>query len=231
MLSGVLGAIAQVEFRRVLSFQVISTIGYMLMGLGLFTPLALAGSVFYIIQDIVVKTNLFLISGVVQRWRRTEDLRYLGGLYRASAGLALLFLIPALSLAGIPPLSGFFGKLSLVQAGLRAEEYIIVAVALIVSPLTLLSMTRVWAEAFWKADPMKQNELNVVPDLGQSPARTGPWLPSAEKWGMLVPIATLAVITVVLGLAAGPVFVLTHQAAEQLLDPSGYIEAVLGGTR
>lgn len=211
MVSGVLGAIAQVEFRRVLSFQVISTIGYILMGLGLLTPLALAGSVFYIIQDIVVKTNLFLISGVTLRLRRTDALYRLGGLYKGLPVLAVLFFIPAMSLSGIPPLSGFFAKLALVEAGLQSEHYVIVLVALIVSPLTLFSMTKVWAEAFWKPDPSGKDDRE------------------SAGWGTLGPITVLAAITVVLGLAAEPAFVLSRHAANQLLNPTGYIEAVLGG--
>ena len=118
MLTGVLGAVAQNEFRRILSFHIISQIGYMIMGLGLFSSLALAGSVFFIAHNIIAKTNLFLISGLAYRLRGTYDLHALGGLYAAYPVVALLFLIPALSLAGLPPLSGFAAKLILVRAGL-----------------------------------------------------------------------------------------------------------------
>ena len=228
MLSGVLGAIAQVELRRVLSFQVISTIGYMLMGLGLLTPLALAGAVFYVIQDIVVKTNLFLISGVTLRLGGTDALPRLGGLYGRSLLLALLFFIPAMSLAGIPPLSGFFAKLALVQAGLGADQYAMVAVALIVSPLTLYSMTRVWAEAFWKRNPPEKVECETS-GAADRPSPIAPSWPGAAGWSLLGPITALAAITVGLGLAAEPVFELSRRAAEQLLDPSAYVAAVLGG--
>ena len=211
MVSGVLGAIAQVEFRRILSFQVISTIGYMLMGLGLFTPLALAGSVFYVIQDSVVKTSLFFVSGVVQRRCGTSDISRLGGLYRASPLLAVLFLIPALSLAGIPPLSGFFAKLALVEAGIAAERFTIVAVALLVTPLTLLSMTRIWSEAFWKPAPPDACHAKRTPT------------------GMLAPIVVLTALIIAIGLLAEPVFTLSTRAADQLLDPMEYIRVVLGG--
>lgn len=228
MISGVLGAIAQVEIRRVLSFQVISTIGYMLMGLGIFTPLALAGSLFYIIQDVAVKTNLFLISGVILRLRGTDTLPRLGGLYGRSPILAVLFFIPAMSLAGIPPLSGFFAKLALVQAGLMTEQYAIVAVALVVSTLTLLSMTKIWAEAFWKADPTGNDDERNDQKAERPSAATRHSRSWTGKWGMLTPIAVLAAITVVLGVAAEPVFTLSQRAADQLLDPSAYIEAVLG---
>jgi multicomponent Na+:H+ antiporter subunit D len=227
MVTGVLGAIAQLEFRRVLSFQVISTIGYMLMGLGILTPLALTASVFYIIQDAAVKTNLFLISGVTQRLRGTDSLARLGGLSGRSPLLAVLFFIPAMSLAGIPPLSGFFAKLALVEAGLLTEEYAIVAVALVVSTLTLLSMAKLWAEVFWKPDPAGKDDPSAEEESART-AVTHRITSRNECWGLLGPIAALALITVALGLAAEPVFALSQRAADQLMDPSTYIEVVLG---
>lgn len=213
MVVGVLGAMAQGEFRRVLSFHIISQIGYMIMGLGLFTPLGLAGSVFYLTHHIIVKTNLFLVSGVVERLGGTQQLKRLGGLYRSHPALAALFLAPALSLAGLPPLSGFFAKLGLVQAGLQANQGGIVAVSLVVSLFTLFSMMKLWNEAFWKVAP------NSDPPAGDRLALAG-WL---------LPIAALAVVTVAIGLGAGPVFALALRAGEQLMNPAAYMEVVLGG--
>jgi multicomponent Na+:H+ antiporter subunit D len=214
MVTGVLGAVAQGEFRRVLSFHIISQIGYMVMGLALFTPLALAGSVFYIAHHIIVKTNLFLVSGVVKRLHGTLELKKLGGLYQSMPLLALLFLVPALSLAGIPPLSGFFAKLSLVLAGLEKGEYFIVAVSLAVSLLTIFSMMKLWNEAFWK--PLPENE-----EISRHPI-------TKQEWIFLVaPIAVLAAVTVAIGLGASPIFELALRAGEQLMNPSAYIQAVL----
>jgi multicomponent Na+:H+ antiporter subunit D len=214
MVSGVLGAAAQNEFRRVLSFLIISHIGYMVMGLGLFTSLALAGSVFYTVHHIIAKTNLFLVSGVVERLGGTPELKKLGGLYRAQPALALLFLVPAMSLVGIPPLSGFFAKLSLVRAGLETGQYILVAVALGVSILTLFAMLKLWAEAFWKLEP-------------QSEAGPGRLDMDVRAW--LYPIVFLAALTILIGFGAGPLFQFALQAGEQLMDPSIYIQAVMGG--
>jgi multicomponent Na+:H+ antiporter subunit D len=220
MVTGVLGAVAQGELRRVLSFQIVSHIGYMLMGLALFTPLALAGAVFYVMHHIIGKTALFLVSGVVRRRCGTPVLTEQGGLYQAAPVLAVLFLIPALSLAGMPPLSGFVAKLVLVQAGLTAGQYPIVGVALLVSLLTLLVMTRIWSEAFWKPLP-KESQAALQ---GMGPPRAD----AAALRVMMAPIAVLAVLTVGMGLAAEPVFTLALHAAEQLLDPALYVQAVLG---
>lgn len=217
MLTGVLGAASQFEFRRILSFHIISQIGYMIMGLGLFTKLALAGSVFYLIHHIVVKTNLFLVSGVVNKIKGTYDLKKLGGLYKTYPILALLFVIPAFSLAGIPPLSGFWAKFILIKAGLETSQYLIVTTALVVSILTLYSMTKIWNEAFWKKKP--ESDQNPTEQVELS---------TRSKLSLILPIGILAIITVVIGLFTEPFFELAQQAAQQLMNPSEYIHAVLG---
>ncbi|MHB8862620.1 MAG: Na+/H+ antiporter subunit D [Pirellulaceae bacterium] len=221
MVTGVLGAVAQTEVRRVLSFHIVSQIGYMIMGLALYTPLALAGSIFYIIHHIVVKTNLFLISGVVERRCGSGHLAKVGGLYPGHLMLAGVFLISAMSLAGMPPLSGFFAKLTLVRAGLEAEQYLIVAAALVVGFLTLLSMTKLWSEVFWKPPP--HAALVTPASEGRSVAAEG-----RANLSLFMPMLLLAAITVMIGVAAEPMLVLSSRAADQLLNPEGYIKAVLG---
>ena len=217
MLTGVLGAAAQFEFRRILSFHIVSQIGYMLMGLALFTPLALVGGVFYILHHIIVKTNLFLISGVVYRLKGTHDLKRLGGVYKAWPLLGVLFLIPALSLAGVPPLSGFFAKFVLIRASIEAGHIGITVIALLVGLLTLYSMTKIWAEVFWKKAPDDDNAAPKVAPLSQR-----------HLWLMLLPIVGLAACTVFIGLNGQLLYDVAEASAAQLLDPQGYIDAVLG---
>lgn len=214
MVTGVLGAAAQNDIRRILSFHIVSQIGYMVMGLGLFTPLAIAGSVFYIIHHIIVKTNLFLVGGVVRMMRGTYSLPSLGGFYKAFPFLGVLFLIPALSLAGIPPLSGFWAKFVIVKAGFLADEYFIAGTALFVGLLTLFSMTKIWNEVFWKNKPEDAAEETVL---------TG-----SQKFFLFTPIVLLALITLTIGLYAEPFMQFATQTAEQLIDPTQYIRAVLG---
>lgn len=222
MVTGVLGAVAQNEFRRILSFHIISQVGYMVMGLALFTPFALAGAIFYIIHHIIVKTNLFLASGVALQLRGTLELSRLGGLYQRAPLLALLFLIPAFSLAGFPPLSGFWAKLLLVRASLEAGSYAIAATALGVGLLTLFSMTKIWGKAFW----------GEVPELdGRPSAPEEARLPAGARLCLYLPMVALALVTVAIGLLAQPVFELSQQAAGQLLEPELYIHAVLGGEK
>ncbi len=116
MVVGVLGAIAQDDVKRILSFHIVSQIGYMVMGLGLFTVAGLAGAIFYIVHHIVVKTTLFLTGGLIEHAGGSSRLSRLGDMVRTAPVIAVLFGIPALSLAGIPPFSGFVAKFAVLDA-------------------------------------------------------------------------------------------------------------------
>lgn len=212
MLTGVLGAASQYEVRRILSFHIVSQIGYMMLALALFTPLALIGGVFYIMHHIIVKANLFFVAGMMYRLGGSFQLKSLGGLYKKHPGLAVLFLIPAFSLAGIPPLSGFFAKFILIKAGVQAEAWWAVGVALFVGLFTLFSMIKIWNEAFWKKAPEPAIE---------------PPAPLRNK-ALYVTTGLLAAMTIAIGIFAQPIYVLAEAAANQLLDPQLYINAVLG---
>ena len=215
MVTGVLGAAAQTDMRKILSFHIVSQIGYMIMGLALLTPLALVGAVFYLVHHIIVKANLFLIAGVAQRLTGSTELSRIGGLYKSAPLLAFLFFIPAFSLAGFPPLSGFWAKFLLVKAALDVEGWVIAAVALVVGLLTIYSMTKIWAAAFWEPHPD-----------GMAPALTR--LTASERGALLWPVAGLAAMTVMIGLMPEPFVAFAERAAAQLLDPQAYITAVLG---
>ncbi|MFA0811659.1 Na+/H+ antiporter subunit D [Microbulbifer epialgicus] len=215
MLTGVLGAAAQYEFRKILAFHIISQIGFLVLGLALNSPLALAGSVFYMVHNIVAKTNLFLISGTAQRLTGGYELNEIGGIYKASPLLSIFFFIAAFSLAGFPPLSGFWAKLLLLKASLDQAAYLVAAVALITGALTLFSMSKIWAEVFWKGHPKGYCSSLYA-------------LPRKERFQRLLPVALLALITLGLGLVPEPFIDYSLDAASELLEPKGYLDAVLG---
>jgi multicomponent Na+:H+ antiporter subunit D len=217
MIVGVIGAVAQFHIRRILSFHIVSQIGYIVVGLGLIgvaddtgRRLALTAAVFYIAHHILVKTNLFLVGGLIGRMRGTEDLGRLGGLKTLAPWLAVLFLVPAASLAGIPPLSGFWAKLGIISAAVDAEAWLVLAAALGAGLLTLLSMVKIWNEAFWKDEP-------------QPPSETRGGRPTAA---MVVPIVILAALTVAIGLWPQALFEIANRAATELLDPKAYLAAL-----
>jgi multicomponent Na+:H+ antiporter subunit D len=215
MLIGVLGAVAQYNVRRLLAFHIISQIGYMTAGLAIGTQLALTAVVFYVIHHIAVKSTLFLVGGVLEMKTGTGDIRRHGNFYQTQPLLAACFLISALSLGGIPPLSGFWAKLNLLQAGVAQGEWLFLFMALAVGILTLFSMMKIWNESFWK--PMPE-------DAGNRAMPTGPGKPYV---GMLM----LCSLTLVLSLGGWFVFDMSERAAADLADPSRYINAVMkGGT-
>lgn len=215
MVVGVLGAAAQIDFRKILSFHIVSQIGYMVMGLAIYTPMAIAGAIFFVMHNILVKTNLFLISGLVRETHGTYTLKKLGGVYDKFPFLAVLFAISAFSLTGVPPLSGFWGKFLLAVGGLEAGQVLIVGISLFVSILTLFSMTKIWGEVFWKKLP--ESTTIVIQDQKQLFTR---------KWLMVTPVLILTMLILLMGLYAGPFVDYSMSAAKQLLDPQGYINAV-----
>ncbi|MEQ8474194.1 MAG: proton-conducting transporter membrane subunit [Marinoscillum sp.] len=215
MFFGVLGAVAQNDFKKVLSFHIVSQIGYMIMGLALFTKWAIAGAIFYMAHHIIVKSNLFLISGIVKHINGHSLLIRLGGLYRHFPFVTLLFTISAFSLAGIPPLSGFWGKFILAKSGLESEQYFIVFVSLMVGLLTLFSMTKIWKHAFWSNTPEGEDMQLTQPQLFKN------------KYMLLVASLFLTVCTLWLSLYPDLALMLSQKASEQLLDPQVYIKKAL----
>ncbi len=210
MLVGVLGAASRYQMSRILSFHIISQIGYIMLGLALFTELAIAACIFYTIHHIVVKSNLFFIAGIASKKLGSDDVLKIGGLYKSAPWLALLFFVPAFSLGGIPPLSGFWAKFALIKASLDVEGYWVATIALAVGVMTLYSMTKIWGEAFWKAKPAQ---------CAETEGKAGVW--------HYLPVVGFAAITLYIGLMAQPLFSFSEEAARQLLDPSLYMEAVL----
>jgi multicomponent Na+:H+ antiporter subunit D len=196
------------DIKRILSYHIISQIGYMILGIGLFTPQALAGALFYIVHHVIVKSSLLLISGVVQETTGTTQLKALGGLQGQSGILSVLFLLAALSLAGVPPLSGFFSKLVILQAGVALGRYGYVAIGLLGSLLTLFSMLKIWNGVFWGEEHGKGLSRAVTP--------------------LLPGVVLLVFLTVGIGLFPRTLYNVVEIAAAQISNPWVYIEAVLG---
>ncbi|SHF60219.1 multisubunit sodium/proton antiporter, MrpD subunit [Mariniphaga anaerophila] len=214
MVAGGMAAAAHYETRRILSYHIISQIGYMIMGLGIFTPLAIAGAIFFTIHNMIAKTNTFLVAGMIAKARGTFELKEVGGLFKQSPFLAILFMVPAFALAGVPPISGFFAKFILIKAGLENGNYVITAVAILTGMLTLYSMIKIWNEAFLKAQPANEYASTPFKKL---------------KFAEYFPSVLLGATSILMGLFAAYLFDFTMNAANQLIDPSLYIETVLKG--
>ena len=222
MVVGILGALVQDDLKRLLSFTIVSHIGYMVYGLGLASGAGLAGAILYTVHHIVVQTTLFLAAGLIERREGTSSLRLSGGLQKIAPVLAALYLLPALSLAGIPPLSGFLAKLGLLQAGLEDGGRLAVAgvvAAIATSLLTLYAVVRAWSEIFW--GPLAEVVTVADPDdaLVVGTKRTPRLMVGATAFVVLGGLS--------ITFLAGPLYDLTARAADDLVTPSRYVESVL----
>jgi len=171
MIVGILGAVSQSGLKRILSFTLVSHIGYMIFGVALATPHGTAGAIFYVAHHITIQTALFLITGLVERLGRTTQLDRLGGLAKASPVLAILFFVSAMNLSGIPPLSGFLAKIGLFHAGLEVGTplaWTLVAGGIITSLLTLYALAKVWSQAFWRPVANETDEIEETPSLADA---------------------------------------------------------------
>lgn len=228
MVTGVLGAASQYDSRRILAFHSISQIGYILTSVMIATPLAYAGAVYFMVHHSLVKSSLFLLAGIMRQAGNSYDVRQAGGLFRAEPLIATLFFLQAMSLAGIPPLSGFWAKFLLLRATLEAGYFWLVLIGLGVSLLTLYSMLKIWNEAFWKSANDPASEIPGIRSRWRTAA-------AAQRGVMLVAVGILVVVAITIGLAAEPLIAYAIATGDQLADPQRYIQAVhssgVGGGR
>ena len=237
MVVGVMGAIAQNDIKRLMSFTLVSHIGYMIFGVALGSVAGLSGAIFYAVHHILVQTSLFLVVGLVERQAGSAQLRRLGSLLYTAPVIGLLYLVPALNLGGIPPLSGFLGKVMLIQAG--AEDgswlaWVLIGGAVVTSLLTLYAMMSVWSQGFLRdradapeGDVVLARPANLVAreetvasgdrdDVGRIPV------------GMFLSTALLVATSTAITFVAGPMSNITDRAAQSATDLSIYRGAVLG---
>lgn len=245
---GILGAVSQLDIKRLLSFTLISHIGYMIFGIGMASAAGYGATIYYIAHHIIVQTTLFLAVGLIERQSGTTSLTGLGGLLRSAPVIAVLFFIPMLNLGGIPPFSGFIGKLGLFEAGAELASpgaYWLIGVGALVSLLTLYALARVWSLAFWRGPRVKAGSeaassaptteaimlrerenalLGRLHDAPDAEPRRGqldtPRLMVGATAGMVA-------VSVALTLFAGPLYAFSEGAGELLTAPATLAEDVL----
>jgi multicomponent Na+:H+ antiporter subunit D len=222
LISGGLGALVQNNLRKVFSYLIICHIGYMIAGLGMFTEVAIAGAIFYLIHDIIVKTNLFMVGGLIYRIRGTNNIQSLGGLYKEYPKISLLIAIPLFSLVGIPPLSGFWPKISLLNAGFTEGQWWIVGAIIFASLITLIIIARVWSAVVWKDKVELPKRLNF---------RYFDKLRKIRKIQLMAPIIFLSLISLYIGFGAEHIQQVSARIASELIDNQQYIDAVLNDTQ
>ena len=230
MVVGVLGAVAQADIKRLLSFTLVSHIGYMILGVALGTAAGTSAAIYYIVHHIVVQTTLFLAAGLIERQGGTTSINRLGGLLVASPVIAVLFFVPALNLGGIPPFSGFIGKLALFEATAAQGTplaYMLIGAGALVSLLTLYALVRVWNMAFWRStEEVEGYQSDLITNISEAPnqatvqeTRTTPGIMIAATGGMVL-------VSIALTVFAGPLYSIASRAGENLEGPSSYVDIV-----
>ena len=231
MVVGALGAVAQADIKRILSFTLVSHIGYMILGVALGTAEGTAAAIYYIAHHIVVQTALFLASGLVEREAGSTSITRIGGLLASAPLVAVLFFIPALNLGGIPPFSGFIGKLALFQAAAEqgdALAHLLIGAGALVSLLTLYALVRVWNLAFWRPSrDVEGDETRLLRTVEEAPHSTST-VSATRATPRLMTLSTAAMVATGLALTvfAGPLYGLADRAAENLNGPEQYIQLV-----
>src|SRR5690625_629632 len=207
MLFGVIGALSTSNIKLLIAYNVIPSIGFILLGLAVFNESGISGSVYYLIHDMIIKTVLFLIVGVITYVVGTANLREMGGLIHIYPGLGWILFIAAFVLAGIPPFSGFIGKLLLLQGAFEGEHIIIIIVGLLTSLLILYSVMKIFIHGFWgeRKDGLTRKSTK----------------------GLLFPIVFLLIFSVFLGIGAEFIYPYIDATGAYLLDPDLYINSVL----
>ena len=233
MVVGVLGAVAQADIKRLLSFTLVSHIGYMILGIALGTAEGTSAAIYYIVHHIIVQSTLFLATGLIERQGGTTSINKLGGLLAASPVIAVLFFLPALNLGGIPPFSGFIGKLALFEATAQQGTwlgYVLIGAGALVSLLTLYALVRVWNMVFWRtASEVENYESPLLRNVSEAPFAVKP--ARAREIPRLMIAATTVMVAVSLALTvfAGPLYAMSSRAGENLEGPAYYVDAVFPG--
>jgi multicomponent Na+:H+ antiporter subunit D len=206
---GVIGAIAYWDVKKIIIYNIIVAVGVILYGVSVLNSNSLAGSVYYLIHDMIIKAGLFLLVGIIISITGTSNLKNISGLIRHYPGLAWTFFLAALALAGIPPLSGFIGKLLIVQGGFEGKSFLGGVIVLMSSLLVLFSIMKIFINGFWGKDGTYQHEEKAP-----------------VKWLLIAPVILVA-ISALLGINSEAFLPYISQAADTLLNPDIYIKAVL----
>ncbi|SNZ07083.1 Na+/H+ antiporter subunit D [Cohaesibacter gelatinilyticus] len=221
MLVGTLGALAQNDVRRILGYLVIAGIGSMLAGVAIGTGTAIMGSILYAVHSILVMTALYLSLGVLIRMSGGKySLAELGGGYKASSLLSILFLVLVFAVSGLPPFSGFWPKFVLVEAALSEGHHWLTFAILISGLLTSIAMGRVWAHAFWRGGPIGTEDGRDAAPLNN--------LVGTVRARAFIPISVLTVFVVIMGVMPTPFFGMAQAGSYSLLRPQAYTQAVFG---
>ncbi|MFS0688916.1 Na+/H+ antiporter subunit D [Sporosarcina sp. 179-K 8C2 HS] len=206
---GCVGALAYFDLKQIIIYNIVIAVGVILFGAAQMNEAGISGAIFYLVHDMLIKGALFLLIGIIIYVTGTSNLRKMGGLMKTHAPLGWFYLIAAFGLAGIPPLSGFIGKLLIAQGAFQAGNIWGSIIILASSLIVLLSVIRIFIYAFW-GEPVE------LPKTKRKPYAR-----------MMLPTIVLVVLSVFYGVGTEWIIPYVTDATDVLLQPSIYIDAVL----
>lgn len=207
---GMTGAIAYNDVKLIIIYNIMIAVGVILYGISVNTQTSLEGSLYYLIHDMIIKAVLFMLVGMMIGITKSGQLRDMGGLITRFPLFGWTFFVAALSLAGIPPLSGFFGKLLIVSGGMDEGELFGPLLVLLSSLFVLYSVMKIFLNGFWGEAKREYD---------------GPLVPYTKR--LIIPVFLLLIIAVAYGFGAEAIHPYITQAIEPLVNPEIYIDAVI----
>ncbi len=225
MVGGVLLAVGQWDFKRLLAYHSISQMGYVVLGVGMgmvilsvggsrdVAVLAIAGGLYHMVNHAVFKGLLFLNAGAVEYKTGTRMLREMGGLSNNMPLTSATYFSASMAISGIPPFNGFFSKLLIIIAAVQGGFYLMAILAVVVSIITLASFLKVHRYAFIGFSRFKNKKM-----FGEAP------------FGMGLPMVILAVLCLGLSLLIIPFFrdIFLSPAVNTLIHTLDYSQPILG---
>ncbi|MEQ6250266.1 monovalent cation/H+ antiporter subunit D [Sulfitobacter sp. HNIBRBA3233] len=214
MAVGAIGVLAARKLDRLVAFSVIGSMGMVMVAVGLFTERSIATALYYIVHSTLTAAALFLIVDLVRQNRKSLRLKLEAPVAGAPL-ISAMFMVAAIAMAGLPPLSGFLGKLMVLSAGYgEGPDVWIWAVVLVASLLTVVGFARAGSVVFWKA------KAGAAPVPAEDAA-----IPSGLAF---VAVGGLLAAIILHTVFAGWIFTYTSATAARLFAPAPYIETVLG---
>lgn len=217
MFFGGIGALVQKDILKVFSYLIICHIGFMVGGLSLFTQVALVGTVMYMFHDIIVKATLFMMGGVMYRIFGTTKMDKMGGLMDEYPKLSLLFAIPLFALVGVPPLSGFWPKVSLFSASYDTKDIVLLLFFIFASLITLIIVAKIWNNVFSK----NKKEVKVEKDFILFKD-----LKPSGRFNFVFPVILLVAVTLYYSFFAESFLMTAERISYELMNTENYYNAV-----
>ena len=210
IVAGCMGALSGRDVRTIATYNVIIGVGFILIGLASGTETGFAGAIYYLVHDMLAKALLFLILGTVVYVTGETIVKNMSGLIRNYPLFGWIYFLVMCALAGIPPLSGFLGKVLIGQGAIEGENYVLLTLGFASSVIVLYSLLRIFLASFFGETTISEADKKPIPKLA------------------MVSFALLAIIIISIGIAAEGMAPFVEDAARTLANPSIYIEAILG---